>query len=74
MLDRVGNETARATGIVRHAPGSHLDRHVHDAGEEILVLDGIFSNEGGDYEEGTWLRSPRWSRHTPFTGPEAALI
>ena len=36
MLDRVGGEVARATSIVRYAPGSHFDRHVHGGGEEIL--------------------------------------
>jgi anti-sigma factor ChrR (cupin superfamily) len=60
--------------IVRYAPGSPFERHVHGGGEEILVLDGVFSDEGGDYPVGTWLRSPRWSRHTPFTGAEGALI
>ena len=47
---------------------------VHDGGEEILVLQGLFRDEQGEYPAGTWLRSPRWSQHTPFTGPEGALI
>ena len=62
------------TALVRWAPNTRFNAHSHPGGEEILVLDGIFSDEGGDYEAGTWLRSPRWSRHTPFTGPEGALI
>ena len=28
MLDRAGDEVARATSIVRYAPGSHFDQHV----------------------------------------------
>lgn len=43
-------------------------------GEEILVLDGVFCDESGAYPKGSWLRSPRWSRHAPFTGPAGALI
>ena len=74
MLDRIGEEVARATRIVRYAAGSHFDRHVHDGGEEILVLDGVFRDEDGDYPSGTWLRNPRGSRHTPFTGAQGALI
>jgi len=75
ILDRVGGEIiARATSIVRYAPGSHFDRHVHGGGEEILVLDGLFRDEHGEYPAGAWLRNPRWSRHTPFTGVEGALI
>lgn len=41
MLDRVGAEVARATSLVRYAPCSRFDRHVHGGGEEILVLDGV---------------------------------
>ena len=67
MLDRVGDEVARATSIVRYAPGSHFDRHVHDGGEEILVLEGVFSDESGDYSAGTYLRNPPGSAHAPFS-------
>jgi len=67
MLDRVGDEVARATSIVRYAPGSHFSRHVHDAGEEILVLEGVFSDEGGDFGAGTYLRNPPGSAHAPFS-------
>ncbi len=52
MLDRVGGEVARATSMVRYAPGSHFERHVHGGGEEILVLEGVFSDESGDYPAG----------------------
>lgn len=62
------------TALVRWAPNTRFNAHSHPGGEEILVLDGVFSDEGGDYPVGTWLRSPRWSRHTPFTGTEGALI
>lgn len=67
MLDRVGEELARATSIVRYAAGSHFERHVHDGGEEILVLDGVFSDEHGDYLTGTYMRNPPGTSHTPFS-------
>jgi anti-sigma factor ChrR (cupin superfamily) len=38
MLDRIGDEVARATSIVRYAPESRFSPHVHDGGEEFLVL------------------------------------
>jgi anti-sigma factor ChrR (cupin superfamily) len=44
MLDRVGDEVARATSIVRYEPGSRFSAHTHDLGEEILVLEGTFSD------------------------------
>jgi len=67
MLDRVGGEVARATSIVRYAPDSQFDRHEHGAGEEILVLDGVFSDDSGDHPAGTYLRNPPGSAHTPFS-------
>jgi anti-sigma factor ChrR (cupin superfamily) len=48
--------------------------HGHPGGEEILVLDGVLHDEHGAYPAGTWLRSPRHSRHAPFTGAEGATI
>jgi len=62
------------TALVRWAPDTRFNAHTHPGGEEILVLEGVFRDEGGEYARGTWLRSPRWSRHAPFTGPEGALI
>src|SRR5512143_2970536 len=49
MLDRIGDEVARATSLVRYAPASVFEPHLHALGEEFLVLDGIFSDEHGDY-------------------------
>ena len=57
MLDRVGGEVARATSIVRYLPGARFARHVHGGGEEILVLEGVFFDERGDYPAGT-CRAP----------------
>ncbi len=67
MLDRVGDEVARATSIVRYAAGSRFDAHGHPGGEEILVLEGVFSDEHGDYPAGTYLRNPPGSHHAPFS-------
>lgn len=65
MLERDGEEVARATSIVRYAPGSHFSAHTHGGGEEFLVLEGIFSDEQGDYPAGTYVRNPVGSRHMP---------
>ena len=67
MLDRVGEEVARATSVVRYAPNTEFTPHTHDGGEEILVLDGCFSDERGDYPVGTYLRNPPGSQHAPFS-------
>lgn len=73
MLDRVGDEVAPATSIVRYQPGSRFSAHAHDLGEEFLVLDGVFMDEHGDYPAGTWIRSPHASEHRPFSR-EGCLI
>lgn len=65
MLDRIGGEVARATTIVRYAPGSRFSAHTHDGGEEFIVLDGTFQDEHGDYPAGTYVRNPPTSSHTP---------
>ena len=65
MLDRVGEEVARATSIVRYAPQSAFSPHAHPGGEEFFVLEGIFQDERGDYPAGSYVRNPPASRHTP---------
>jgi anti-sigma factor ChrR (cupin superfamily) len=74
MLDRIGEEVARATSIVRYAAGSRFDRHVHEGGEEILVLHGVFSDENGDYSAGAYLRNPPGTSHTPFSRDGCTLF
>ena len=62
-----GGESAIATSIVRFAPGSKFDEHVHDGGEELIVLEGIFSDEFGSYPKGTYIRNPMGSSHNPYS-------
>jgi anti-sigma factor ChrR (cupin superfamily) len=73
-LDRVGDEVARATSLVRYAPGSQFKRHTHGGGEEILVLDGVFSDEQGDYPAGTYVRNPPGTSHAPHSGDGCTLF
>lgn len=65
MLDRIGGEIARATSIVRYASNSKFSPHVHTGGEEFLVLEGVFQDEHGDFPEGSYIRNPPESSHTP---------
>lgn len=74
MLDRIGDEVARATSLVRYAPDSSFTAHEHGGGEEILVLEGAFGDEHGSYPAGTYLRNPIGTRHSPRIGSEGALI
>jgi anti-sigma factor ChrR (cupin superfamily) len=74
LLDRDGAEMGRATSIVRYAPGSAFPTHRHGGGEEILVLEGTFSDGQGDHGPGTYLRNPAGSRHAPFSREGCVLL
>jgi len=74
MLDRIGDEVARATSIVRYAPGSHFSPHTHDRGEEFFVLEGVFQDEHGEFPGGSYVRNPPTSRHTPGSVPGCILF
>ena len=69
MLDRMGEEVARATSIVRYAPQSRFSPHTHGGGEEFLVLEGVFQDEHGDFPAGSYIRNPPTSSHTPGSLP-----
>ncbi len=73
MLDRLGGEKARATSIVRYAPGAHFPCHQHPGGEEILVLSGTFSEGDAHYPAGWYIRNPPGSSHQPAS-QEGAVI
>jgi anti-sigma factor ChrR (cupin superfamily) len=67
-LHRVGPaESGQVTSLVRYEPGSEFPVHDHPEGEEILVLEGVFSDEHGDWPAGTWLLNPEGFRHAPFS-------
>lgn len=67
MIERDGGEVARATTLVRYAASTSYQPHLHEGGEEFLVLEGIFSDEMGDYPSGTYVRNPPGSTHAPRT-------
>ena len=74
MLDRVGDEVARATSLVRFAPNSTFSQHVHSGGEEFFVLEGEFGDEHQSYPVGTYVRNPIGSAHSPKVGEQGCVI
>jgi anti-sigma factor ChrR (cupin superfamily) len=60
-------ERGHATSVVEFEPGSSFKPHEHPLGEEILVLEGVFSDEFGDYPTGTYIRNPEGFSHAPFS-------
>jgi len=74
MLERQGNEIAKATSIVRYQAGSKFQAHQHELGEEIFVLDGTFSDQTGNYSAGTYIMNPPGSSHAPFSESGCTLF
>lgn len=74
MLDRIGEEVARATSLVRYAPNSTFSRHAHSGGEEFFVLDGEFGDEHRTYPLGTYVRNPIGTAHSPKVGEQGCII
>lgn len=60
-------ESGQVTSIVRYEAGASFAVHHHPEGEEILVLEGTFSDEHGDWPAGTYLLNPEGFRHAPFS-------
>jgi anti-sigma factor ChrR (cupin superfamily) len=74
MLDRIGDEVARATSLVRFAPDSNFPSHVHGGGEEFFVLEGEFGDEHRRYPAGTYVRHPIGTAHAPRVGAQGCLL
>jgi ChrR Cupin-like domain len=74
MLDRIGDEVARATSVVRYAASSRFPPHAHGGGEEFLVLEGVFQDESGDFPAGSYVRNPPRSSHSPRSGPGCVIF
>lgn len=73
-LEREAEESGQVTSIVEYAAGSEFRSHEHPMGEEIFVLEGVFSDQTGDYPAGSYLRNPPGSQHAPFSKPGCKLF
>ena len=74
-VHRVGPaESGQVTAVVRYEPDSQFPPHDHPGGEEILVLEGVFSDEHGDWPAGTYLLNPEGFRHRPFSREGCVLL
>jgi anti-sigma factor ChrR (cupin superfamily) len=73
-LEREAKESGHTTSFVKFEPGCCFTPHQHPHGEEIYVLEGLFSDEYGDYPAGTYIRNPPGSYHQPFTKEGCTLF
>ena len=73
-LFRQGGEYGPVTSIVRYDAGGAFRTHSHPEGEEILVLDGVFADDHGEYPAGSYLLNPDGSRHAPASPAGCVLL
>lgn len=65
LFHQGGAESGVVTSVVRYEEGSSFHRHEHPGGEEILVLDGTFSDDRGEHPAGTFMLNPEGYGHAP---------
>lgn len=63
-----------AVAILRYAPGAKVPIHVHTGLETILVLDGVQSDERGDYPKGALILNPEGTRHSVWSETGCAVL
>ncbi|MCS6128066.1 cupin [Shewanella baltica] len=73
-LEREAKESGHTSSIVKYNAGSQFATHKHPLGEEIFVLEGVFSDENGDYPAGSYLRHPPGSQHAPFSHEGCVIL
>jgi len=73
-LEREEAVCGHTTSIVRFEPGSIFAAHDHPGGEEIMVQEGVFSDETGDYTAGSYIRNPIGTKHTSYSKEGCVLL
>lgn len=65
---------APALAVLRYAPGAKVPHHLHTGLETILVLDGVQSDERGDYAKGTLILNPEGTTHSVWSEQGCAVL
>ena len=59
-------KSGRAAVMIKMEPGSSYPRHRHNGPEELLILQGGFRDEEGEYRAGQFCRFEDGSVHHPI--------
>lgn len=63
-----------AMAILRYAPGAKVPHHLHTGLETILVLEGVQSDERGNYGQGTLILNPKGSTHSVWSAQGCVVL
>ncbi|WP_337268556.1 cupin domain-containing protein [Oryzifoliimicrobium ureilyticus] len=53
--------------LLKYEPGASVPRHRHEGLETILVLDGVQSDESGDYPRGSYVVNAPGTEHSVWS-------
>ena len=56
-----------SVAVLKYEPGASVPRHRHGGLETIMVLDGVQSDEAGDYAAGTLALNATGSEHSVWS-------
>ena len=62
-----GGAAEPTVAVLKYEPGSAVPRHRHAGLETIMVLDGVQSDEAGDYAAGTLVLNEAGSEHSVWS-------
>jgi anti-sigma factor ChrR (cupin superfamily) len=62
-----GGAADPTVALLKYEPGSAVPRHRHAGLESIMVLDGVQSDESGDYAAGTFVLNEAGSEHSVWS-------
>lgn len=74
MFERDGDEVAVATSLVRFQAGVGFPHHVHERGEEFIVLEGDFADADDVYPAIAYARHPAGTEHEPWSDSGCLLF
>lgn len=67
LLEKIGTDICRTTTIIRCLAGSPIPAHALDQGEEIIVLEGEYTDELGVYPAGSYIKNSKGAQRTSIT-------
>lgn len=69
-----GEAGAPTVAILEYAPGASAPRHRHAGLETIIVLEGVQSDENGDYPVGSLVFNPPESVHSVWSDKGCTVL
>ena len=73
-LEKGATDDDPSVALLKYAPGARVPRHLHRGLETIVVLDGVQSDEAGDYAAGAVVLNSAGSAHSVWSKPGCVVL